>query len=201
MHEPTDSLADTLANLVDAKLLHVFTSVPARVISVDLSRNEVDVQPLLRNRETDNTQTTPAPIYNVPFQILSADTGRFKITMPIREGDTVLLVYSQRDRTFFYNSDGKTVVDTFDIQAHQNNPVMCIPCMFTATNPTEVMDNALVLQSGNSRAVFSENGDIELRGRNVNIQSNTLTHNGTDISDQHRHGNVESGPSTSGPPV
>ena len=51
---------------------------------------------------------------------------------------------------------------------------------------------------GNAEIVAS--GDMELRAASVNIESPTLTHNGINIGDTHRHGGVESGGSTSGGP-
>lgn len=194
MHEPTDNIVDTLFNFIDFKLNGVFTGIPARVTSVDLERNCLDAQPLIRRKDSDQSQHTLPEVYDVPFQILSADTGKFKITMPIRVGDTVQLQYSQRDLAKFYGSDGKTVVDSLSVLAHQSNPVLAIPCMFTRTNPTEVRSDALVLQAGTASIVMTEDGGIDIR-------STSLTHNGVNVGSTHRHGGVESGPSTTSTPV
>lgn len=207
MHQPTDSFTDTLTNFIEARLQNVYTGIPALVTAVHLDRNCLDAQPLIRSKGGDEKQTTLPEVYDVPFQILSGAVGKFKITFPIRVGDTVQLHYSQRDLFEFYGSDGKTVVDSFSGLAHQSNPVLATPCLFTHTNPTEVADDAVVIQAGSSTIRMNEDGDIIVTPSNtlvVNgnfaVNGDSFTHNGVNVGDTHTHGGVRSGPSNTGTP-
>lgn len=207
MYQPSDSFTDTLRAFIDRSLQSVYTAIPALVTAAHLDRNCIDVQPLIRVKGGDDIQRALPELYDVPFQILSGDFGKFKVTIPIREGDTVLLHYSQRDLFEFYGSDGKDIVDSFSSAAHQSNPVFCTPCMFTNTNPTDVAEDALVIQAGSSSIRMNEDGDIVMTpsntlvvNGNVAINGDSLTHNGTNVGDTHTHGGVRSGPSNTGVP-
>ena len=53
----------------------------------------------------------------------------------------------------------------------------------------------------NGQTTISVNGgDLNLQADNVNIMSNTLTHNGKSVGDDHRHINTQPGPGLSGVP-
>ena len=213
MHQPTDSFTDTLTNFIEARLQNVYTGIPAVVTAVHLDRNCVDVQPLIRSKGGDEKQTPLPEVYDVPFQILSGDVGKFKITFPIRVNDTVMLHYSQRDLFEFYGSDGKTVVDSFSGLAHQSNPVFVTPCLFTHTNPTEVAPDAVVIQAGSSTIRMNEDGDIIITpsdtlivngntvvNGNFSANGGSFTHNGVNVGDDHTHGGVRSGTSSTSVP-
>lgn len=200
MHEPSDNFVDTLKVFIESMLRNVYTATPALVVGVDLESNSVDVQPLIRRRDSDNTQHDASIQYSVPLHILSADSGRFKITMPVSAGDTVMLFYSQRDLQFFHGSDGKTIVDSGSPLAHNSNPVFAVAGLFTRTNTTNIPTNSLYIQADNASIDMNQNGDIQMVGRNINLQSNSLTHNGVNIGDTHVHGGVRSGGSNTSSP-
>lgn len=48
--------------------------------------------------------------------------------------------------------------------------------------------------------IINVDQDISISAQNVNISSNTLTHNGTNIGSSHVHGNVSTGPNNTGGP-
>jgi hypothetical protein len=86
------SLPSVIAGAVDARLLAVHTSMPARVESYDKDTQTVSVKPMLRGVvPTDDGEIVESlpVIQNVP--VMWPRAGRFFLSFPLAKGDTVLL--------------------------------------------------------------------------------------------------------------
>lgn len=57
------------------------------------------------------------------------------------------------------------------------------------------------VNKGSGALTINSSGPVTIRASEIILESGTLTHNGTDISDKHRHKGVTSGPSKTGEPV
>lgn len=57
------------------------------------------------------------------------------------------------------------------------------------------------LNKGSGAVSINSSGPVKIVAPSIVLESATLTHNGVDISDQHKHSDVDAGPSVSGPPV
>jgi hypothetical protein len=205
-----DGLVDALQGMVDYRLLSLFTITPARVTNVDYNNNHLNAQPLIRTKYSDNSQQTPPELFHIPIFILSANGGTARVTLPVKVGDTVLVLYSQRSLGDFYESDGKTVVDTDSLVTHGSYPIMALPCLFTKASAKTIDSENLVVENGSTKMVIKPNGNIETTCPTFIVNGNfevngdtthkgnetttgnsavggTMTNDGTDVGKTHSH--------------
>jgi hypothetical protein len=94
----TPSLAEVIKAGIDRKLEQLRVATPARIERVDLERQLVDVQPLLKEDQVDDEgvkTSVPLPVIpNVPVVFLGG--GGFRTTYPVSKGDTCLLLHMDR---------------------------------------------------------------------------------------------------------
>lgn len=88
-------LTKLVATMIDQALDDVHTALPARVERFDPTTLRGDVVPLVKRRVTKDGEPEPCPpILDVPFWMPKA--GPFVLRLPVRRGDTVLVVFSER---------------------------------------------------------------------------------------------------------
>lgn len=112
---PEASRSPTNAELLRAVLkcweLGIHTSLPCRVEKVYTNPPAVDVKPLIRRRfqNPDGTELDEsiAKIPRVKLAFLRA--GPFKITLPVRRGDIVEVMFSEASRDVFEAGGGEEV--------------------------------------------------------------------------------------------
>lgn len=57
------------------------------------------------------------------------------------------------------------------------------------------------INTGSDAVTVNTPGTVKIIASAIELESATLTHNGVDISDQHKHSGISSGPSNTGTPV
>lgn len=57
------------------------------------------------------------------------------------------------------------------------------------------------VNKGSGAVTVNTSGTVKIVAESIELVSGTLTHNGTDISDKHKHSGVDTGPSDTGEPV
>ena len=194
------SLVDNLNSLINARLNTVNTQLPAKVTSVNYETNSLNAKPLIATRYSDEAQVDYPELFDIPFMILSGNSGNARITIPIQVGDTVLVEFAQRDLQGFYQSDGKTLSKSYSGTAMGMYPILAIPCLYTARSAKPISSSDIVIENGSSSITMTPNGDVTIRA-NVDIIGGRLTHNGINVGDDHKHSGVMSGGSVSGAPV
>jgi len=132
---------------VQNALFDLNTAMPGIVQSYDNLTNTANVQPVFRRTYTDdgegNTETVDAPIINkVPVAFPRANQAA--ITFPIRQGDTVLLIFSQRTLDRWKTVGGK--VTPGDPRTHALSDAIAIPGVYPATNPVLIDPDNLVIR-------------------------------------------------------
>src|SRR5690606_18511952 len=82
-------------HMVEQKLDDLHVALPARVERFDPATLRGDVVPLVKRRVTNDGEPEPLPpILDVPFWMPKA--GPFVLRLPVRRGDVVLVVFSER---------------------------------------------------------------------------------------------------------
>lgn len=176
----------------------LYVALPATVIGVQkLSDGLIDVQPLINKVYPDGSKTECADIYSVP--VIMPCTLTSSITMPVNQGDTVLLIFSQQDLDTFKNGadtpHDPSSFRTFDL----NDAVALIglspinKSRFSATNHKREFDNTSLIISHNvgteneSFSKYSNDGSItidavkslNLNSPEINIKAETINVNST----------------------
>ncbi len=88
------SLTEVLRAAVDEGLSGVHTSIPARIESYDHNEQRASVLPLIKQKYRDGTVQSMPIIDRVP--VIFPSSEGFSMTFPLKPGDTVLLVFSER---------------------------------------------------------------------------------------------------------
>lgn len=100
-------------------------------------------------------------ITDVPIQYPRG--GGYAITFPLKKGDPVLLVFSQRSLDVWMASDGATPVDPEDVRKFDITDAFCIPGLSTGAAPIATAseeDLVIALEDGSSEIRLKADGTI-----------------------------------------
>jgi hypothetical protein len=89
------SLEEVLRIAIQNQLAQVHVSLPATIVSYSAAQQKAVVQPSIKKEYTDGKVDTLPEIDNVPV-IFSGCGARGGISFPLKKGDGVLLVFSER---------------------------------------------------------------------------------------------------------
>lgn len=171
----TPSLATVIAESVKYHLGEVNTSIPARILSYNASTQEASVQPLVKRRYRDGRVVDRAPITGVPIIFPAAGGGI--ITFPVQEGDTVLLIFSQRSIDRWVRGSGEPV-DPLDNRKHDISDAMAIPGLFPFANTLDADPDNVEVKFGDVCFRMTPDGEMIIDAPGgLTINANTQ-HNG-----------------------
>ena len=222
-HDLTDSQAFAIQFDAQAKLLR--TNMPAQVVAVDLERNTVDVQPVLKGVRSNDEEYLLPVINDAQIQFYGA--GNFWITFEPKAGDYCVLSVSDRSIEAWKKSGG--IIDP-KLNRHHDmtdafayfgiNPFPdAIPLIETDTMHVRTKDgltgikikadsikyDVLGVEVANmSSALVTFNVPVQL-GSTLNVIGtttlNTVTDVGINIGSNHKHSGVQTGGGNTGNPV
>lgn len=94
-------LETSLARVLESRLRNLHTAFPGKVQSYDAQQQEADIIPLLNRTIPGREDDDPDAVEELPVlmhvPVLFPRVGAFGITLPLAEGDTVLVVCCERD--------------------------------------------------------------------------------------------------------
>lgn len=188
MRQP--SMQESVGGHIEYYLDNVYTSIPAVVMNVHNSFNDlrIDVQPSVNAKYRDGTNREHPVILNVPVQMPSSSTSA--ILFPLSKGDTVLLVFSQRGLDTFKGGNGLPSTPT-DFRKFDKRDAVAIPGVWSFSrspnNPSKhthshsTADMVVVHNLGTAQECevrLKQNGDIQITtNQNVTVNSTTATVN------------------------
>jgi hypothetical protein len=167
MSESTPTLAQVLKRVIATRLADVHTAMPARVESFDAGKQMVNVKPLVKRNllGDDNTLITDdlPVINNVPVAFPSG--GGFVLAFPLAQGDTVLLVFSERSIDQWKTKGGE--VDDKNTRNHDLSDAFAVPCVRALPQKLQgVSASKLVLGKDSTPAL-----QIHIDGTDIKIGS------------------------------
>lgn len=134
----------------------------------------VDVRPLTTTKFSDGVQLKSEVCYDVPMFIYSTNKGKARVTVPVKKGDTVLLLFSDRDfGTLLDNSvDVDSVFPGQSIDPCSGHPIMAFPCFYTNPEGSPIDKDNIVVENGSTKITIKEDGDIDLETtKDVNVSA------------------------------
>lgn len=157
-------LSDVIQRTVEQWVLeHVYTSMPAKVISVSnySSNQTVDIQPQIVDAYRDGRDVELPAILDVPVIMPSAGGGL--LSFPIAVGDTVTAVFSRKSIDEWMNSRADRVsYIPSDRRSYHLNDAIVIPGLYTKNTNLSPNATDVELKFANSRITLKVNGDIEV---------------------------------------
>lgn len=181
------TLESALNSFFEYRMRSVMTAIPAVIVGVDnLEEQRVDVTPVINAVFPDNSAEVGYPaIFSVPLIFPASSTSAF--TFPINQGDTVLLVFSQKAMDVFKGGDGLPAAPN-DYRVFDKRDAIAIPGLWPFQNAINRQDKR-TLPHSTSDAVLTHNigtaseceirlksgGSIEINGNQLNIDSSLNT--------------------------
>ena len=123
----TTTLQDLLSKFRESMAAQIHTALPGKIVRYDSSAQKADVQPLIKDRYVDEAgalQVRTLPVIPaVPVQFPGA--GGYRITFPVAEGDTGLLLFAESSLDKWRVSGG--TVDPEDDRRHDLTDAVFLP--------------------------------------------------------------------------
>lgn len=177
-------LDELIARAVRKAAQDIRVAMPAKIISYDPATRLARVQVLQSDRTEDGLTVDQPVITDVP--VFMPIGGGSAITTPIKPGDTGIVHFADQD-IGGWATDGDTSPPDTD-RRHSLSDAMFVPGAGRGQADSENM----VISFGGSKITIGPSG--------IQIESATLTHNGKNIGDTHRHGGVTPGGATTAGP-
>ncbi len=213
------SLLDVLSRQSENQRQDIHTALPARLISCD--GHSATVELMITHLMKDGGSITLPPLVDVPVGFYRG--GGFCVTVPLKEGDEGLAIFSERCIDGWYASGKQSV--PLDTRFHDLSDAFFLP--MGSSQPNKIPDyssDSLSMQTDDGSTFIRMKkgkiliqGDIEHTGNNTQ-EGNTLIngnhsvkgnsessggsikHNGKNIGDTHTHSGVETGHGNTGAP-
>lgn len=139
----TPTLAELLNAVKDSTLTDIRVAIPCRVESYDASTQLVDVQPLVSERVEveDGVTTMQLPVItSVPLVFPGA--GGFHITFPVKKGDEVLVIFTDKSIDAWQDQGG--ISDPDDNRRHHLSDAIAIPGLHNNTGKIAGVDTDVI---------------------------------------------------------
>jgi len=162
----------------------LYSVIPGVIETYTKGSKRCRVKPAINIRKTDNTTEEQTAIINVP--VLWNSAGGFTILGPLKAGDSVLILFSQRGitkfkETFLTEDPGKGVFAKED--------AIVIPGFGGLSVSPATNDGMSMQTEDGSNFIFVENGNIEatatskvtVNAPDIIANADTITANATDI--------------------
>lgn len=163
---------DILRQAINYELSNVHTCLPARIVSYDYTRQKADVQPLLNKRYKTNQpqgEILPMPqITNVP--VIFPRTAEFSIHFPIKEGDLVMLLFSERSIDLWLTVGGQ--VTPQDPRKFDLSDAIALVGLypFSEASPAEDNEN-FILKFQDAKVKISPDGKYCVHGQTEELMN------------------------------
>ena len=166
------SLSEPLLRAIDQALTDIRVCLPARIESYDHTTQRAEVTPLLRRAYADGNVESMPVIAGVP--VVWPRSGGASLTMPVKRGDGVMLVFADRSLDRWLVQGGEVTPD--DRRKHDLSDAIAIPGLYSFADPSPQDNNDdVLLQYAGSSLRMKADGDIEITaGKNVQITGDRI---------------------------
>ena len=156
------SFSEAVNSHIKAVLRDLYTSMPGIVEAVKVvdGVTVIDVQPALNFTSPDNRAFKEPVLKDVV--VCWQSVGGCYITMPIEEGDEVMLHFSMRDSQDWKDSDGSASITPRTKRLHDANDVFATPVVSTYRGSREIDSEGVCIGSEAVEIRILKDGTIEL---------------------------------------
>lgn len=147
--------------LIKDALREVATIKPAVVTSV--KGQFINARPLTKTRYRKGDQEYAPEVFSVPLMVYSG--GGAVISVPVKAGDMVILLFSDRDTGDLMDTSINTSSDGFDanfVDPLKYYPLVAIPCFYSIPDAVSVDSKKITIINGSSKIEVDKDGDIEI---------------------------------------
>ena len=202
----------------------IHTSFPAKITRI-VNSHVVDVQPLVTTLRPDGSVKPYPELFDVRMQTYACQLGDVFISLPIKVGDLVWVMVSERDVAKLMTTDGKDASASTTERTHDLSDCFCIPAFFPDGLAKDYDPDNLVIGNKNTKIIVKADGieitttEASITADNLTVNANlrvngqtslngsveatgtTFTHNNINVGSMHTHIGVTTGSGTSGTPT
>lgn len=134
MSDRSPNLAQALRRVLELRLAELHTAMPAEIVTYDPATQTADVRPLLRQRGVDELGAVvqrELPLF-VSVPVVFPGGGGFRMTLPLKPGDGVLVVFSESSLERWQTSGRAADVE---LRRHHFADAIAIPGLHANTAP------------------------------------------------------------------
>lgn len=179
-------MQELLKDAFEYQASNMYVCLPGIVLSVrDLGQMMVDVQPAIKIKYRDGVEEEYPTLLYVPIMFPASSTSA--ISFPVKAGDTVLLVFSQRGLDTFKAGSG-SITSPVDFRKFDKRDAIAIPGLFpfskSVNDPAKhtlthnVQDFVVVHNIGTaneSELRITESGNVKITAKNeLKLKANSL---------------------------
>jgi hypothetical protein len=164
----TPELGDTIRSIVDTVLIDLNVALPAKIVSYNKSKQYADVEiQLLQIMDDDSTLPFPV-IPNVPVVWPRANGGKAFVHLPLKAGDDVTLVFSQRSLDNWKAQGGMT--NPADIRKHHITDAVAfvggsaLPDAFAPET-----DDSIEIVNDQAKTIVHPDGTVESKNADIKL--------------------------------
>ena len=172
---------ESMSRLFDANLANLNTAIPAEVVKYDRLKQTVDVKINFSEylqTEEDTEELLWPELSEVPIATPQANGGQVSITMPVKPGDIVYLIFSQRSLDEWWQTEGRQKITPQDLRMHDGSDAVAILGPGTAKRklPANAShDDNLVISVSDTRIIVKPDGTVTIEGSRLNIGSDSAS--------------------------
>lgn len=165
---------------INSMLTDVHTVIPGHILDYDATTGFATVQVDIMQKHIGTWNKIP-PIAGVPVMMPRAYGGSAFLSLPLKEGDPGLILFSERSIDAWSSSGG--TVNPKDVRKHDLSDAIFYPGLYPAnspvnpTNSTDVVlqNDTMVLKLGNDGKTYLGNGKITIAPSIAPVPNPTYT--------------------------
>lgn len=166
------TMIDVLRRWFDLRLRDLHVAIPAVVESYDAVAQTVDATPQVMMYEAteDGTEKAQPVPRCVKCPVLFPGAGGFRLTFPIQQGDTVLLLFSESSIDLWLKNGG--LIDPTDKRRHHWSDGIALPGLHPNTAPwSKASTSGATIGNDNGPQIVFRSDAIELGGDDSDVPS------------------------------
>jgi hypothetical protein len=163
-----DDLSDVLARVLEQWKRGLRVAMPGRVVSYDVAKQTVDVEPQIRRELRDVDDDRERVFEALPIvpsvPVCFPRFGQWFVSFPIAAGDFVMLLVADQDLTRWREQG--TVVDPYLPSSHHLSDAVALPGIFPASAALEdaSASDLVIGQDGGAQIHVRPDGQIHVAG-------------------------------------
>lgn len=170
----TPTLANFTNAAIKAQLLQTNICMPGIIRSYDADTRKADIQPVLNKQLLDGESEEFTVIPAIPVQMPGGNSC--SISLPLQQGDMVLLVFSQKSMDAWLDSSSGDATNPNDSRRNDLQDAIAIPGVYPfSLSPNKSLTNSendviIVNKTGQAEETtitLKGNGDIQLKGAKI----------------------------------
>lgn len=187
-----------LIDMMAARQGHLYTMVPARIVSYDSTSQTCAVELSVRRPYQREVSTDIVSVLDVPVAFYYGHD--WVIASTLKQGDAVLLVCPMYDIENWLNGDRDKIYDASGYQFHNLDGAFAFPVAFTFNKPTRdsrfkdmfhiVQGNnyitmgsgGVTVESGGTKVEIFNGGNVDVTAPTINLKGNTTITGTLDVS-------------------